>query len=1227
MELVPFKPEAGALVESGGGAHGDSIPAMVAAQQELLHAQVDQLQLLVVAQCRLTGVNPLAQEMAAGALSIKIGKKPRDLLNPKAVKSMQSLFAMKDTIGKKETREISASFGVTVTQVREFFASQRTRVRKLVRLSREKALRIESSKAPDNVCSISTEQTPVDIEAHAQVIEPLRTLEPLEAQQISLPHLVVPQISLQLPVVPQSCAIPVAPIGVMQPTEAKTNPDPIQKETKQEEVAGVESEDKKFLESIFVLMRKENTFSGQVKLMESILQINNVTVLSWFLTMGGLAIVSTWLGQAVTEEQTTVILVVFKVLLHLPLHKALPAHMSTVLQTINRLRFYRTQDISSNARNLLSRLSKVLVRSQALKKSQKDLICKQRISEILRDESWKSEVDITEDILALTDDASESRMPEPRKTPLLLTASADESNKKSSLQTKSKEKRKVLLVEHPNRKAAGKNVNPVRSTSTNNSRPLSADDIQKAKMRAMFMQEKYGKVDTSKVTEKPHMMEIQKPSGLVDSNVPLVPRTPLTSIIKQPVDPSPSTSKQSTLSPPDKPEIAVSLKLNVTAKENFIEKLDSKRVIWHIPPAWNKHPAIKLLEEQGMAIFCSDMRIEKLPVIPHKQTWGSYYHNFRQFIATVPLFVGRLAKVWIDPAWSLGAGENSKEFEVQTQRNRREKETFYASLKDIPLNPKGPWDVEMDFDDSLTPEIPIEQPPDADAMETDSVSTAPPNIVVPVVDKQIGSTSSVSPAVAAGANGAASEPDLELLAVLLKNPQLVFALTSNQGGTLPSEQTVALLDMLKQTGLGLSELVNSLANNSGVQKEPESGPEAIPASLPSPTPPKDLIARDGWSSEFPSQVRTQNLQHAHLPNRANAPPVASSVQQSFSNVVSSLPSQPYASASALPAQTRTNMTSLPQSVISVNPSTQHVAPMNNLLSRATVHQHTQSYALTSDPAAVAVHHQPAVNKLAHEVQSISHPAVSHSSVAESHASYTSYTWQSSVATIAATGRNATPDRWAAPARTTNSFNAAPSNSNHVTYPNQNAYSNHSTQATTYNSYGSAPVSSHSLHPGQGLDRNGYTHAAEYQTTTARDALRRNSRSPELGAGAVYGSSSQGYVPEPSRQWNYGQQSYNPEPSSRQWSSGQQSYNTVTAEPSRQWSSGQQSYSNPPEPSRQWSSSAHAQPSYNPEPSRPWNSGHQSQNPEASRQWSHHHGKQERYNPTDGRNSYDQHWRR
>lgn len=45
------------------------------------------------------------------------GKKPGDSLNPKAVNYMQSVFSVKDTIGKKETREISTLCGITVTQV------------------------------------------------------------------------------------------------------------------------------------------------------------------------------------------------------------------------------------------------------------------------------------------------------------------------------------------------------------------------------------------------------------------------------------------------------------------------------------------------------------------------------------------------------------------------------------------------------------------------------------------------------------------------------------------------------------------------------------------------------------------------------------------------------------------------------------------------------------------------------------------------------------------------------------------------------------------------------------------------------------------------------------------------------------------------------------------------------------------------------------------------------
>lgn len=50
-------------------------------------------------------------------------------------------------------------------------------------------------------------------------------------------------------------------------------------------------------------------------------------------------------------------------------------------------------------------------------------------------------------------------------------------------------------MEHPDRTAGTRCVPVTRATSSNISRPLSADDIQKAKMRALFMQDKYGKVD------------------------------------------------------------------------------------------------------------------------------------------------------------------------------------------------------------------------------------------------------------------------------------------------------------------------------------------------------------------------------------------------------------------------------------------------------------------------------------------------------------------------------------------------------------------------------------------------------------------------------------------------------------------------------------------------------------------------------------------------------------
>jgi hypothetical protein len=174
------------------------------------------------------------------------------------------------------------------------------------------------------------------------------------------------------------------------------------------------------------------------------------------------------------------------------------------------------------------------------------------------------------------------------------------------------------------------------------------------------------------------------------------------------------------------------------------------------------------------------------------------------------------AEIKLSVLWRVGTGENSKEVDVQKNRNRREIETIYQTVQQIPSNPKEPWDLEMDYDDSLTPEIPIEQPPDADVAETQVSHTEHVNTVV-----------ASAPSLPQVGGGSATEPDLELLAVLLKNPELVFALTSGQAGNLSSEETVKLLDMIKTGGAGLAGSLNGL----GGKVE-----EKVEVSLPSPTP-------------------------------------------------------------------------------------------------------------------------------------------------------------------------------------------------------------------------------------------------------------------------------------------------------------------------------------------------------------------------------------------------------
>lgn len=178
------------------------------------------------------------------------------------------------------------------------------------------------------------------------------------------------------------------------------------------------------------------------------------------------------------------------------------------------------------------------------------------------------------------------------------------------------------------------------------------------------------------------------------------------------------------------------------------------------------------------------------------------------------------AELKIDETWSVGDGANSKEVEVQKNRNRRERETVYRTIQEIPSNPREPWDLEMDCDDSLTLEIPIEQLPDVETLE------APDNPPMQS-NETVGPTSSGS---------MMSEPDFELLAELLKNPELVFALTSGKAGNLSSDETVKLLDRIKSHG---ASSLGNLAGNAN---------DKVEVSLPSPTPSSDPVPVRNFST-------------------------------------------------------------------------------------------------------------------------------------------------------------------------------------------------------------------------------------------------------------------------------------------------------------------------------------------------------------------------------------------
>jgi hypothetical protein len=148
-------------------------------------------------------------------------------------------------------------------------------VRKIVRLSREKAVRIEPS-VPGNS----------DQESNASASSTSCNTSHDQAPKITVSDATVDFVG------PAGIVADVVPLAVLPPvmsgptgqvcTDLETvssHPDLPAVKLKED---GMEEEDKKFVDDVLALMRREMTFAGQIRLMESVLRINNDAVLNWY---------------------------------------------------------------------------------------------------------------------------------------------------------------------------------------------------------------------------------------------------------------------------------------------------------------------------------------------------------------------------------------------------------------------------------------------------------------------------------------------------------------------------------------------------------------------------------------------------------------------------------------------------------------------------------------------------------------------------------------------------------------------------------------------------------------------------------------------------------------------------------------------------------------------------------------------------------------------------------
>lgn len=184
---------------------------------------------------------------------------------------------------------------------------------------------------------------------------------------------------------------------------------------------------------------------------------------------------------------------------------------------------------------------------------------------------------------------------------------------------------------------------------------------------------------------------------------------------------------------------------------------------------------------------------------------GSQPSNpFQSKLSQVPVIQWKCpARFVIDSTWQVAAGEESKELEVENQREMRVLEAVYPRASSIPPNPASAMGAEESshYNDQHTPIIPITPIEDEDMAPDTSSSVTPPTTTVAShsVNGMVppGMAHGVEPDVMTAAYTAlnaamsnttqASLIDPNLLMKILSNPTLIEQLVSNHGPSTSSQ--------------------------------------------------------------------------------------------------------------------------------------------------------------------------------------------------------------------------------------------------------------------------------------------------------------------------------------------------------------------------------------------------------------------------------------------------------